>query len=112
MIAGLTYKPDVDDFRESPALRIAEQVAERMSQKIIGVDPFVEKLIKERNVAFELKSELILVEKTLVAVLVRHRQFGAALSDIENVNGVILMDFCTGSGKAKLTAPPAQANLN
>ena len=111
VIAGLTYKPDVDDFRESPALRIAEQVAERMSQKIIGVDPFVEKLIKERNVAFELKSELILVEKTLVAVLVRHRQFGAALSDIENVNGVILMDFCTGSGKAKLTAP-AQANLN
>jgi len=26
---GLTYKPDVDDFRESPALQIARTLSER-----------------------------------------------------------------------------------
>lgn len=105
VIAGLTYKPDVDDFRESPALRIAEQIAERLSQPLIGVDPFAEKLLKERKVSFDLKSDLLLEEKTLVALLVRHRQFGAALSDIETVTGTVLMDFCTGSGYARLIAP-------
>lgn len=102
VMAGLTYKPDVDDFRESPALRIAEQVAARLSQPLIGVDPYAAKLQQERQVGFVLQSEIPLQAGTLVAVLVRHRQFGAALSEIDAVGGVVLMDFCRGSGQPQL----------
>lgn len=102
VIAGLTYKADVDDFRESPALRIAEQVAARLSQPLIGVDPYAAKLLQDRKVGFALQSEIPLQANTLVAVLVRHRQFGAALSEIETVGGAVLMDFCRGNGQALL----------
>jgi len=102
VMAGLTYKPDVDDFRESPALRIAEQVAARLSQPLIGVDPYAAKLRQERQVGFALQSEIPLQAGTLVAVLVRHRQFGAALSEIETVGGAVLMDFCRGTGQPQL----------
>jgi UDP-N-acetyl-D-mannosaminuronic acid dehydrogenase len=104
VIAGLTYKADVDDFRESPALRIAEQVAARLSQPLIGVDPYAAKLQQERQVGFALQSEIPLQAGTLVVVLVRHRQFGAALSDMETVGGAVVMDFCRGSGQAQLMA--------
>jgi UDP-N-acetyl-D-mannosaminuronic acid dehydrogenase len=98
-MVGLTYKADVDDFRESPALRIAEQVSARLSQRLIGIDPYAAKLREERQVSFELQSEIPLQSDTLVAVLVRHRQFGAALSEIETVNGAVLMDFCRDNGQ-------------
>jgi UDP-N-acetyl-D-mannosaminuronate dehydrogenase len=101
-MAGLTYKADVDDFRESPALRIAEQVAARLSQPLIGVDPYASKLLQEQQVSFGLEVQIPLQANTLVAVLVRHRQFGAALSEIETVEGAILMDFSCGSGQPKL----------
>jgi UDP-N-acetyl-D-mannosaminuronic acid dehydrogenase len=102
VMAGLTYKPDVDDFRESPALRIAEQIAARLSQPLIGVDPYAAKLRVERQVAFAVQDELPLEAGTLVAVLVRHSKFGAALSMIETVHGAVLMDFCRGSGQPQL----------
>ena len=102
VIAGLTYKPDVDDFRESPALRIAEQVAARLSQPLIGVDPYATKLQQERKIGFVLQSEIPLEANTRVAVLVRHRHFGAALSEIETVGGAVLMDFCRGSGQPQV----------
>ena len=103
VMAGLTYKSDVDDFRESPALRITEQVAERLSLPLIGVDPYANKLQKERKVSFALQSEIpLLAGGTLVALLVNHRQFGAALSEIETVAGTVLMDFCQGSGQPHL----------
>jgi UDP-N-acetyl-D-mannosaminuronic acid dehydrogenase len=102
VMAGLTYKADVDDFRESPALRIAEQVAARLSQPLIGVDPYASKLLQEQQVSFGLEVQIPLQANTLVAVLVRHRQFGAALSEIETVEGAILMDFSCGSGQPKL----------
>lgn len=102
VMAGLTYKPDVDDFRESPALRITEQVAARLSQPLIGIDPYAGKLKNEQKVNFELNSEIPLKEGTLVVVLVRQRQFGAALSEIETVDGAVLMDFGNGTGQAQL----------
>jgi UDP-N-acetyl-D-mannosaminuronic acid dehydrogenase len=42
---GLTYKPDVDDFRESPALSIARTLVERYPGRVTCVDPFSEALI-------------------------------------------------------------------
>lgn len=39
---GLTYKPDVDDFRESPSLHIAYQLAAQYPGRVMCVDPFQE----------------------------------------------------------------------
>ena len=105
VMAGLTYKPDVDDFRESPALRIAEQLAARLSQPLIAVDPYAAKLQQERQIGFTLQTEIPVEAGTLVAVLVSHRQFGAALSEMETVAGTVLIDFCNGSGLAELMKP-------
>jgi len=106
VMAGLTYKPDVDDFRESPAMRITQQVEARLSQSLIGVDPYATKLLQEQHVDFAVQSKIPLEENSLVVVLVRHRQFGAALSDIASLNNVVLMDFGNGSGQPQVSAPP------
>lgn len=41
---GLSYKSDVDDVRESPAIEIVHLVAERFSRPIYVVEPFTEEL--------------------------------------------------------------------
>jgi len=41
---GLTFKANIDDLRESPALEIAERLAARYGERIGVVEPFVEKL--------------------------------------------------------------------
>ena len=87
----------MDDFRESPALRITQQVEARLSQSLIGVDPYATKLLQEQHLDFAVQSEIPLEENSLVVVLVQHRQFGAALSDIEMLNNVVLMDCGKGS---------------
>lgn len=37
---GLTYKPDVDDFRESPSLQIARAIAARYPGRVTCIDPY------------------------------------------------------------------------
>jgi UDP-N-acetyl-D-mannosaminuronic acid dehydrogenase len=37
---GLTYKQDIDDFRESPALEIALQLSAKYVGRVVAVDPF------------------------------------------------------------------------
>jgi len=39
---GLAYKPDVDDFRESPSLEIVEELAERNVGDLLICEPFAE----------------------------------------------------------------------
>ena len=39
---GLTYKPDVDDFRESPSLQIARVIAARYPGRVTCIDPFAD----------------------------------------------------------------------
>ncbi len=40
-VLGLTYKPNVDDLRESPALHVAQDLAERQIGKLLVVEPHV-----------------------------------------------------------------------
>ena len=43
-LLGLAFKPDIDDFRESPALAIAEHLARDLGTRILVVEPFTDNL--------------------------------------------------------------------
>ena len=43
-LLGLAFKPDIDDFRESPALEIAESLAKDCGKRLLVVEPFADEL--------------------------------------------------------------------
>ena len=75
---GLTYKPDVDDVRESPAIAIAAQLACSGEQRLLVANPNLtalpEALAPLRNVSFCGTLEAVR-EADIVAVLVAHTVF-------------------------------------
>jgi UDP-N-acetyl-D-mannosaminuronic acid dehydrogenase len=75
---GLSYKPDVEDLRESPALEIVHQLAADSDLRVLICDPFVRKLPNELtsmpNVSLA-DAETARQEADVVAFLVRHTEF-------------------------------------
>jgi UDP-N-acetyl-D-mannosaminuronic acid dehydrogenase len=75
---GLTYKPDVDDMRESPALAITAQLARCGGEQILVADPNLttrpSELAALSNVLFCETMEAIR-QADIVAVLVAHTPF-------------------------------------
>ena len=85
---GLAFKPDIDDLRESPALEVAEALAEQ-GYNVVAVEP---------NISFHDDFSLLNVESALedcdvIAVLVKHREFLRA--DLrERLVQAGALDFC------------------
>ena len=75
---GLTYKPDVDDIRESPALAIVESVAESPGAKVLVCEPNLHELpaslAGRRNVSL-VDADAARQESDIVAILVAHSAF-------------------------------------
>jgi UDP-N-acetyl-D-glucosamine dehydrogenase len=63
LVLGIAYKKDVDDMRESPALKIIELLLEKGSLTDYH-DPFIPEMPRTRHYAFAMKSAP-LTEKTL-----------------------------------------------
>lgn len=69
LLFGLTYKPNVDDFRESPALRIFHALQKQFSGKVVATDIFIDKLGKSEGL---IDQEIALSKKGLFVKLVAH----------------------------------------
>lgn len=72
---GLAFKPDIDDLRESPALKITKEIGEIHRGKVLAVEPNIQSLELD-NV--ELTTFDNAAEKADVhLLLVRHKEFDA-----------------------------------
>lgn len=71
---GLAFKPDIDDLRESPALKIAEKLAE-LGLNILAIEPNIDKLPKGMQDNINLINLEQASEIDIHLILVAHREF-------------------------------------
>ncbi|MEO1488483.1 MAG: UDP-N-acetyl-D-mannosamine dehydrogenase [Pseudomonadota bacterium] len=76
-LLGLAFKPDIDDFRESPAVAIAASLAQDYGDQIMIVEPFTSRLPAHFDGTGAALTSLdeALEEAELVVVLVDHSAF-------------------------------------
>tara|TARA_Y100000589_G_scaffold246283_1_gene234039 strand:+ start:1355 stop:2608 length:1254 start_codon:yes stop_codon:yes gene_type:complete len=92
-IFGLTYKPNIDDLRESPALFIAQEITRKSHIKLKIVEPNINKLPEGLDKRHELvDSETALIDAEYIIILVPHTQFFETFRSYK-LTGKIL-DFC------------------
>jgi UDP-N-acetyl-D-mannosaminuronic acid dehydrogenase len=75
---GLTYKPDVDDFRESPAFDIAVALSNSHPGRVHCSDPFADAMptsLRERGQLLLVSTDRALDEAELIVLLVGHSAF-------------------------------------
>jgi UDP-N-acetyl-D-mannosaminuronic acid dehydrogenase len=75
---GLAFKPDIDDLRESPSARIAQDIAASHAGPVLAVEPNIEAMPSD----WTPKLRLVPLEEALrvaniVVILVGHREFKA-----------------------------------
>ena len=85
---GLSYKNDIDDTRESPALKIVQKLKEKKTGKLLVCEPN----IKEKKFeGFILNSlEKVVKEANIIALLVNHKEF--LKLDKKQLKGKIVVD--------------------
>lgn len=84
---GLSFKPNIDDLRESPALKIAESLARKFKNPLLIVEPHIERLPEKLSNA-KLCSLQEAKKADLVVILVGHQEFMQA--DFKSLN---VLDF-------------------
>jgi len=85
---GLAFKPDIDDLRESPAVRVVELLIEQ------GYDVFcVEPNINEHEKYNLIDIKRAIAEFDVIVLLVKHKEFTSnmILTELENKGA---LDFC------------------
>lgn len=81
-LLGLAFKPDIDDLRESPAVRVAKSVRASMKGKLVVVEPNIKSLPAGLDGMEQVTLEQALAQADVVVVLVAHSPFIAARADL------------------------------
>ncbi len=80
---GLTFKPDIDDLRESPALQIVTQIGQMHTGPIFVVEPNIKILPQALLESARLvESDIALAEADIVVILVDHKAFEPAFKQM------------------------------
>lgn len=87
---GLTFKPDIDDLRESPSIEIVQKICQ-LGCLVLAVEPNIEDLpLKLHQSNFSLVDiENALATADIVCVLVNHREFYEKSSALAKHNKII-----------------------
>lgn len=85
---GLTFKPDIDDLRESKALKVAEALFD-FGYKINAVEPNITSHNKLKLVSFNAAIE----KSDLICLLVQHKEF-LLTKNKKKLNYRKIFDFC------------------
>ncbi|MBC1233436.1 nucleotide sugar dehydrogenase [Listeria booriae] len=87
VVMGLTYKGDIDDIRESPAMEIYEQLAATSRYQVVAYDPHVKATFVEKDM------ETALHQADLVLILTDHSEFQTLHpKDFANTNHAHIID--------------------
>ncbi|WP_421730454.1 UDP-N-acetyl-D-mannosamine dehydrogenase [Brevundimonas sp.] len=73
---GLTFKPDVDDYRESPSLEIARTLGREFPGRVVCADPYEAMLTDHRDLV--MVDAAMALAAPIVVGLVAHREFRSA----------------------------------
>lgn len=85
---GLAFKPDVDDLRESPSLRIAKQVHKEGIGKLIVAEPN----ISEYDGLDLREYKDVIKQSDILVILVKHKEF-SGLNNLITKNQIVI-DAC------------------
>ena len=89
---GLSYKPDIDDLRESPSIEVVEQLAKTVNGTILVVEPNITDLPESLDGHVTLTDlDEALDKADIVVALVAHREFRAVAQS--TLKDRILLDF-------------------
>ncbi|MDA9322359.1 UDP-N-acetyl-D-mannosamine dehydrogenase [Gammaproteobacteria bacterium] len=83
---GLSFKPNIDDLRESPALNIAKAILEMHSGNVLLVEPHINNLPKELAGGLLSNIDEAISEADLHVMLVDHNAF----KNLGPINGKII----------------------
>lgn len=85
-IYGLTYKENVDDFRESPTLQLLEHQASHLAEPLKVYDPYINKDIVENQYH---NLDEFLDDIDMIIIMVKHDEIK---ENMEKLKGKIVLD--------------------
>ena len=109
LLLGLTYKPDVDDLRESPALQIATQMSSQKNITVLVAEPN----IKKQKLISLFPQNATSVDQgiqnaDIIVYLVGHKRFKAI--DKKLLKNKLILDFCGITYKEKFSNTKTEKN--